>query len=86
VQEELGHRLIQVPGVALTRMGQIKIAILLALAKGILNEGVSGANGHHRKQIDGHGEHLPPRADHHRDRAALSGMSGSRHRFERFLK
>ncbi len=38
-QQELNHRCIQVPDVALPRMGQIKMAILFALAKGILKGG-----------------------------------------------
>ncbi|MFQ5852224.1 MAG: DNA integrity scanning protein DisA nucleotide-binding domain protein [Candidatus Binatia bacterium] len=32
-----GHKIIQVPNVALTRMGQVKIAVLLGLSRGLLN-------------------------------------------------
>jgi len=38
-QTDLGNRFIQVPGVPLTRIGQIKMAILFSMSKGILKSG-----------------------------------------------
>lgn len=38
-QGELGHNIIQVPNVKLSRMGQVKIAVLLALSRGHLSQG-----------------------------------------------
>jgi len=34
-----GHRVIEVPNIALTRMGQIKMAVLLAMSRGLLKRG-----------------------------------------------
>ncbi len=39
VQEALGHKVVRVPNVALTRLGQLKIAVFLTLNRGLLDPG-----------------------------------------------